>query len=156
MFKAMLVFLCSTILFVSSSFASEPITVTATMKCGGIYEGEFSKNIERHEYKVNMAPGDKLELSTSPIGEYLGLRIDIYGPSKTPILRQHSMRLVTGPSSVATKVLSGRGTYTIYVHNYAYKNKAARTGPIPGSLGVYSLYVKCVLRDGTVIKPGST
>jgi len=156
MFKATLGVLCLNIVFVSSSFASEPITLNAAMKCGGIYEGEFSKNIERHEYNVKMAPGDKLELSLSPIGEYLGLRVDIYGPSKTPVLRQHAMRLVKGPSSVSTKVLSGRGTYSIYVQNYAYRNKAARNGPKPGSLGVYSLYVKCILRDGTVVKPGST
>jgi len=155
MLKSTIIFSCLNIFLVSSSIASEPITSNALIKCGGIYEGEFSKNIERHEYNTKMAPGDKLELSTAPIGEYLGLRIDIYGPSKTPILLQHSMRLVKGPSSVATKVLSGRGTYSIFVQNYAYKNKASRTGPIPGSLGVYSLYVKCILRDGTVIKPGA-
>lgn len=156
MFKIIIGLLFTNIFLSSISAASEPITSDVNMKCGGIYEGEFNKNIERHEYNIKMAPGDKLELSTAPIGEYLGLRIDIYGPSKTPIIRQHSMKLVKGASSVATKVLSGRGIYSIYVQNYAYKNLAARTGPIPGSLGAYSLYIKCTLRNGTVIKPGAT
>ncbi len=145
-----------TLIFITSTcIASEPVTSNVEMKCGGIYEGEFSKGIEKHEYNINMAPGDKLEISTAPIGAYLGLRIDIYGPSKTPILRQHSMRLVKGASSIATEVLSGRGVYSVYVQNYAYKNKAARTGPRPGSLGVYNLYIKCTLRDGSVIGPGN-
>jgi len=152
--KIYLLILFLNILIASISVAGEPITSNVQMKCGGIYEGEFSKSIERHEYNIKMAPGDKLEISTAPIGAYLGLRIDIYGPSKTPILRQHSMRLVKGASSVTTEVLSGRGIYSVYVQNYTYKNKVARTGPRPGSLGVYNLYIKCTLRDGSVVNPG--
>lgn len=152
--KHIMLVLATSVLFSSTCIAGESITSNVEMRCGGIYEGEFSKSIERHEYNINMAPGDKMEISTAPIGAYLGLRIDIYGPSKAPILRQHSTRLVKGASSVATEVLSGRGVYSVYVQNYAYKNKAARTGPRPGSLGVYNLYIKCTQRDGTVISPG--
>ena len=155
MFKVIMVLLSLNVVFASSSIASEPVTLNAKMKCGGIYEGEFSKSIERHAYNINMAPGDKLEISTAPVGAYLGLRIDIYGPAKSVILRQHPTRLVKGASSIASEVLSARGVYSVYVQNYAYKNKAARSVPRPGSLGLYNLYVKCTLRDGTVVTPGA-
>jgi hypothetical protein len=112
-------------------------SATATkLECGASVEGEFTKSDEKQAYMVAMNPGDKLNVSVVPVGDYLEVRFVVYDPLNGIVLQGDNAR----PGE--TGALSARGDYTIKVY--------------PGqSAGIYTLFVGCTLRDGTVIEPGS-
>ena len=117
------------------------------VKCGEILEGEFTKPKEEHKYRINMNPGDELQVVAAPIGDYLAVGIHINGPSGISVFDQN--RKNPGTLTAKTKKLSGRGLYDVYVTNID------RSYPhLPGYLGVYTLSIGCTLRDGTVIAAG--
>lgn len=116
------------------------------VKCGEILEGEFTKPKETHKYRVKMAPGDDLQVVSTPIGDYLAVGIYINGPSGISVFDQD--RGSPGTLTAKTKKLSGRGFYDIHVTNIHRRYDGA------GYLGVYNLSVACTLRDGTVIAAG--
>ncbi len=127
----------------SGSLLAAP-TTEINVECGNVVEGEFTKSIEEHKYRIKMSPGDSLQLAATPVGDYLAIGIFINGPSGMSVLKKR--RGSSGTVSVKTKKLSGRGTYNIHIHNTYNRG--------PGYLGLYTLFVSCVLRDGTVTEAG--
>ena len=131
------------------------------IKCGDVFEKEFAQQAEEHEYYINMSPGDAINVSAEPVGDFLHLSMDIYEPGgnriydsnayTAPIITPQISRPKTKSISPPTKVLSGRGTYRILLYNY--RGRAELGSISPGSLGAYSIFVGCRLRDGTVIQP---
>jgi hypothetical protein len=124
-----LVMLCSVI----------PVRAQAFVQCGQIVQSEFTENDERHEYYINLEPGDVLGVSAERVGDYLESYIAISAPTTGQVA-------YTGwqeNPSTETGALSERGQYTIHVHS----------GPNRG-VGMYTLYVSCTLRNGTIIGPG--
>jgi hypothetical protein len=131
--------LCILILFVSAL----DVYAQTNVQCGSILEGEFTED-KSQNYMITLAPGDVLEVSGETLGDYLQIRIDVDAPT-TGTVASSNTRVGRGTSDsprTVTDVLSERGIYTITVK--------------PDGLGIYSLYVSCTLRDGTVIQPGDT
>jgi hypothetical protein len=131
--------LASLLILVIQGFAlvlAQGTAVATELECGASVEGEFTQSGEKQAYTVAMNPGDKLNVSVTPVGDYLEVRFVVYDPLNSVVLQGDNAR------SGETRVLSARGDYTIQV--------------FPGrSAGVYTLFVGCTLRDGTVIEPGS-
>ncbi len=127
-------------LFLSVSAQTAPTPI----QCGQILEGEFlgGGNEGIQEYAITLAPGNKLRVSGDTVGAYLQFWINIYAPTTGHvatsdaygIYRQHEEPVAE------TEELSEGGIYTV---------KVGPNGP-----GLYSLYIGCTLRDGTVIAPG--
>lgn len=114
-----------------------PVSAQSNVQCGSIVEGEFTEGSKRQDYFINLAPGDKLKVDGTSVGDYLTFYITVIGPSKRTI--RDSGNYYNNPS-LETGTLSAPGTYTIDVHT--------------GGIGIYTLYIGCTLRDGTVIEPG--
>jgi hypothetical protein len=126
------------------------------VQCGSIIEGEFTLAYQDGEqtYTIPLAPGDVLGVSGEVVGDFLGFGIAVYAPTTGRVAATHLFAPVRGSAafgvrsaypevpSIDTGALSERGTYTILLH--------------PNSPGLYTLYIGCTLRDGTVINPGDT
>ncbi len=126
-----------------AGIASAAPSSDVAIECGDILEDEFTKSADEHKYRIKMSPGDELQVTASPIGDYLAIGIYIKGPSGMSVSDRH--RGSPGTVSVKTKKLSGRGEYEIYVTNIY------RPARQTGYMGLYALSVGCVLRNGTVI-----
>jgi hypothetical protein len=122
------------------SFLSAQDAIATKVNCGDTIEGEFISQSTEQIYTVTIAPGDKLKVGVIPIGNYLETRIYIYDPVGGVIYPGYNYNFSKTPV-VETDVLSARGDYAIYVANHQ-------------NAGVYTLYVGCTLRDGTVIEAG--
>jgi hypothetical protein len=117
--------------------------VGAKVNCGDTVEGEFTQLKEAHEYIINLSPGDKLKVGSVPIGDYLNTRFVIHEPAGKVILETDFSKTPVAE----TGILSGRGEYKVFIQNTTYNGHG-------GAAGVYTLYVSCILRDGTVIEAG--
>lgn len=110
-----------------------------TVECGSIIEAEFTPGNTTHNYIISLVPGDVLTIRTEAVGDLLNVNIGVRDP------QNHSVgsSLNYGPTeNLTTPVLSARGNYTI--QPFSLNNHA----------GIYTLYIGCTLRDGTVIEPG--
>jgi hypothetical protein len=111
------------------------------LQCGSIIEGEFSGPDDIQNYTLTLAPGDILRADADPVGAYLDTVIEIFAPTTGRVLRSDSS--IWGVTeSARTNELSERGLYTIALSSYG------------DSIGLYTLFIGCTLRDGTVINPG--
>jgi len=135
-----------------------------SISCGDIVQGEFTAVDQDIYYKIAMAPGDRLQVFGSVIGDYLKYDIDIIAPSKTYVsgeynrgsyntvyntIRTMAKQVARKPTAL-TGILSERGNYLLHL-----ANGPASTEFGTGRMGIYILHVRCVLRDGTEIEPGS-
>jgi len=136
----------------------EPVQV----ECGTIIEGEFTLNFEFHPYDLEVSAGDVLDLSVIPLGNQLEVGLTVNGPSGLGVAISrgefysdgeiHVIRPEANPR-INTGQLSANGRHRIGVMNH-YLDR-----PFEGSsrgIGVYTLFIGCTLRDGTVIEPGDT
>ena len=139
---AALVIACSTLISVLEAKES-----VVAVECGDIIEGEFTDTKEGHIYEIAMEPGDRVDFSIVPVGEYLRWIIRIYDPGGSNIFNKAIGCSLPSTSAGKTGVLSGRGVYKIRISNFL---RCAGNG----TLGVYTLHIGCTLRDGNVIKPG--
>lgn len=133
-------------MFVTGVALSSENEPELSVSCGKTVEAEFSPSIERHVYKLSLSPGDSLEIKVNPIGEYLGTNVEVFEPMGHLIERKYAHP--PGHLSLKTKLLSGRGTYTIKISNQVRHQFAGRAG-------LYIVKFVCTLRDGTVISEES-
>lgn len=136
------------------------------LTCGTIIQSEFSAQYQLDIYTITLAPGDKLSLTTSSIGNLLTMRLVIFEPVTNRVIAfsgefSSYVQLRQNPS-LETDVLSARGTYIIWVANFTNGGRSGgdtaaskATGPT-GGLGVYTLNVGCLLANGTQIAPGTS
>jgi hypothetical protein len=139
-----------------------------TAECGGIIEGEFSTNAEEHNYTIQLSAGDTLDLSIEPLGGQLSTILFVSGPTNLGVVismgstndpaRYQYPELMAAPA-VNTGQLSASGIYTIRITNFVFRfyrfaQDSYQDFLEAGGVGVYTLYVGCTLRDGTVIAPG--
>ncbi|MBI1281792.1 MAG: hypothetical protein GC179_26950 [Anaerolineaceae bacterium] len=129
--------------------------------CGSVIEGEFNSNYERHYYAVNMKAGDTMQISASPLGDQLRSSLVLLGPTELALVisdqrgnlgtdgKYYRLGIEKNPK-IVSGVLSASGKYLIGVNNFEW-NYSPRDS---GGIGVYTLYIGCTLRDGTVINPG--
>ena len=132
-------------------------------QCGAIIEDEFLTNFDQHSYLVTMAPGDIIRASITPLGDQLQTGIEVVGPSNISVSRSDEDGSYVDPESqpsIETGILSARGQYTIFVRNYSGLSVDGRaygsSTRYSGGVGVYTLFIGCTLRDGTVINPGDS
>ncbi|MBI5668034.1 MAG: PPC domain-containing protein [Chloroflexi bacterium] len=111
-----------------------------SVQCGQIIEGEFLRadNEGAQEYTLSLAPGDRITVSGDTVGAYLKYAIRVFAPTTGVVASDDYVH--RDEPHAESNVLSERGTYTIRVWS---------NGP-----GLYTLYIGCTLRDGTVIAPG--
>jgi hypothetical protein len=130
--------------FVIAGFFVSAFMVAAqnTIQCGSIVEGEFSEDRQAHEYTLALAPGDVLRVSGDRVGEYLRYDLDVTSPLGRHVIGRDYDQDFSGRPSGETSALSERGIYTVQL--------------VSDGTGLYTIYVGCTLRDGTVIEPGDT
>ncbi len=135
---------------------------STAVSCGMIIEDEFSEDAQLNEYVISLAAGDNLTVSGSPFGEQLQFVVGVDGPTGMSIVVSEDDRgrsgLVSQNPAISTGVLSANGDYTLKVLN-TQLNSNGSVGTQPwdfGGVGIYTLFVSCTLRDGTVIEPGDT
>ncbi len=119
--------------------------------CGDIFEDEFTKKGENHDFLLNLDPGTKLDLGFVPTGTTLKLHAKLLEPTGNVINISSRMRKADeipdaeryflSNARIQTEPVSSRGMHTIRVYNW--------------NAGIYSIYVNCVMRDGREIKAGS-
>ncbi len=136
-FVVVILFPC---LVLSVSAQSAPIP----LDCGQIVEGEFLQRQAEgnQEYSINLAPGDTLTVSGDTVGDYLKFGIRVIAPTTGDVGYTYNAPWgdTQDAPSMETEILSERGRYTIRLN--------------PNGPGLYTLYIGCTLRDGTVIAPG--
>ncbi|MEO0594949.1 MAG: hypothetical protein AAFV98_13680 [Chloroflexota bacterium] len=137
------------------------------LSCGSIIESEFLQDFEEHLYFVNLAPGDSIEFTATPVGTQLQLSSFLLDPNENLIAINSgefndntgniSRRYLESRPVVTTEPLSARGEYTIVVTNFSlwFVNQEMRADETGGA-GIYTLFIGCTLRDGTVIEPGNS
>jgi len=137
-----LIFCLSTL---ESVYAQEPST---SIQCGTIVEAELTTNNNTHNYSVRLAPGDKLDIQVEAIGDRLSPVFYIFEPNGDRIRPFHpyeyngSLSAFGSQSREASVTVSASGDYTIQMLGGS------------GTIGAYTMYIGCTLRDGTVIAPG--
>jgi hypothetical protein len=133
------------------------------INCGDIIESEFTLSHEQQRYVLKMSPGDQIAVSVVPLGDHLKTAAFLYDMALEAVFaisdkegrlfegKYYVLSTETNPQ-VSSGVLSASGEYLIAVINYAWVDALKNSG----GLGLYTLYVSCTLRDGTVINAGDT
>jgi hypothetical protein len=126
--------------------------------CGTILEGAFIRDIEDHDYRIQLYAGDNVVVSAEALGDFLKMRIVLYRPATriTPaeiILHSPDKWMQAENKPVLDSgIVSETGVYVVQVSNYFGTTWAG--DPNPQGRGAYTLYIGCTLRDGTIIEPG--
>jgi hypothetical protein len=133
----------------TSHYILAQATITISTECGKAVESEFTNINESQDFKVRMAAGDRLELNIIPLGNYLKVRASILDPGNGNIYTNPNGTWYPDQKSlvIKTDVLSASGIYTIRVSNFPLKSF------VKGTVGTYTVYVKCYKRDGSIIEP---
>ncbi len=151
--------------FIASAFVllgvrSVQAQAPTRVECGTVIDGQFTDNMQFQDYSIDMNPGDKLQVSGSPLGDNLSFSIALFDPTGVRINISDNGGLSKSPS-FESGILSAPGTYVIspanaqytVVNTLDYRTFYNSTGRW-GGIGVYTLYIGCTLSDGTVITPG--
>jgi len=125
-------------------------TPPTPLQCGQILTAEAVQRYGEQEYSISLAPGDSFSVSSETVGDYMRLSLFVEAPTTGVVaasyIRNHqyaaswSPQYNTDTASFETSILSERGNYTLTVR--------------ANSPGLYTLFVGCILADGTVIGPG--
>jgi len=142
---------------ISIGFAQDVRTSMFITECGSIVEGNFSSSYEAHGYQIDLNAGDSISTNVVPFGQGLETRISFFNPADQRIAYTDASLADRISTEVAPKLetssLAANGQYTIYITNYNTNYGNVRGS---GGIGVYTLYIGCTLRDGTIIEPGDT
>lgn len=163
--------LCCLFLMVSPVVNAQEVTRqnAVSVTCGTIIEGEFTSDFVEHNYALNIDPGTALDVTVTPFGSGLSMGLFLTGPTNQILAmnggntdsRGISYLPVRNAPALTTEGLGSRGTHTIHITNfevdyydvsddaYYYLSSDEAAG-----IGLYTLYIGCTLRDGTVINPG--
>lgn len=117
------------------------------VECGQILEAEFTEAQQVHQYVISLAPGDISNIRGVALGDTLRFRIRFIDPIGNEL---YNSGIPDTSPNLATGILSARGNYIIGLSN------SDEEGIYDYGIGVYTLYVSCTFRDGTVINPGDT
>lgn len=136
------------------------------VECGQIIEGEFVEDYEEHYYRISLVQGEEVNLEVRSLERegVLKTSLAIYEPgSDRPFLQTTKYGgtgaayvTVNGPQDVPrieTGILTTRGDFTFKVTNANLTSRGGARDP-RGGAGRYTLFIGCVLRDGTVVNPG--
>jgi len=132
------------------------------IQCGQIIENEFTSNAQDHIYVLEMEPRESFNVSLQPFGDFLDAVVVIYGPSGirldgTDNGRRDGRFSVSKSPSIASGILSARGSYKIRVANTAISGSnddLYNDSDHFGGVGLYTLSIGCTISDGTKIEPG--
>lgn len=121
--------------------------------CGEIVTGEFTTEYEEQRYAINLGLGDEFMVTGRSFERsgLLSFTIVIYKPDDTWLVRSGE---ASESPYVESGVLFAQGAWIFTAINYDTNPSGSRvyTGE-RGGVGVYTLYIGCTLRDGTVIEP---
>ncbi|MEL6309413.1 MAG: hypothetical protein AAFQ52_14825, partial [Chloroflexota bacterium] len=146
-------------------------TQPVNLSCGDIIEGEFTSSVEIQPYNVDVAAGDQLNISAFPLGNLTmslliaGSTDQIVDSSDADLDDDYYWQSLESEPTLNTEQLSSNQGYTIYAINFqqflgGIGASLNRLGDYQvrdsGGVGVYTLFVGCTLRDGTVIEPGDS
>lgn len=153
------------LVFALSSMILLAQTVTfvegALVQCGDIIEGEFTVDWENHTYDISLEAGDAIEFYVIPLGVQLETSIYLLGPTGLTLEVNRGMINSSGEMTqrrldpqprISMGALAAGGTYQIGVTNFSTNFSSPDD---PGGVGVYTLYITCTLRNGTVVEAGS-
>lgn len=107
------------------------------IQCGDVLEAELTTVAPRHNYTIELVPGDTITANAKSLAPDLTLGLSLFSPSGAA---------VTGGTKRAevewSALVGATGTYTITVGGHM------------GAVGIYTLSISCVLQNGTVIEIG--
>ena len=113
------------------------------VECGMIVENEFFKPAEDHIYTLTMEPGSSFNVSAEAVGDNLRIKIFVEGPTG---VRLKISELEKSPSINSGALSSSKGKYSIKINNGTIYDE-----PL---VGLYTLSIGCIQRNGEVINPG--
>ena len=138
-------------------------------ECGNIIEDEFTSNYQEITYSINLKAGDSIDVSLVPLGAQLTTSIFVTGPTNIGVgvsngtfilaASQFYQPIPEEKPTLKSGILSASGIYTIRIINFRFYQYITTRDIYEGpdnsvGIGVYTLYIGCTLRDGTVINPG--
>ncbi len=143
-----------------------------SVECGSIIEDVFNTSREEKLYTLNLEPGAAVNATVTPLGAGLSTALLITSPTNFVVAgsdetefdesdaRVSMWRVLISNPTAATERLSAGGDYNIRVVNfnsqfYYIESDNYSFPDDSGGSGVFTLFVGCTLRDGTVIEPGS-
>ncbi len=150
--------------FVLTFFIQPGFAQNQAIQCGDIIEGEFTSQAQRLNYVITLNPGDSVEVLGNAFGTQLGFMLAIFNPAGEGIVgsvRQDGNTRPEPSPTVASGILSATGNYTIQAYNdrlyllsFSTEMNYQEGWNSIGSIGAFTLGIRCVLRNGTVIEPG--
>ncbi len=114
------------------------------VECGMIVENEFFKPAEDHIYTLTMEPGSSFNVSAEAVGDNLRIKIFVEGPTGVSLTRSEWEK---SPSINSGALSSSKGKYSIKINNET-------TWSGKQLVGLYTLSIGCIQRNGEVINPG--
>lgn len=132
------------------------------VECGTIIDGEFKARFQPQNYVIQMDAGDKITVQGVPLGDTLTFTLGVYAPDGNIVAASEGQgtAILTNAPTAVSGVLSANGTYRITAHNATIDiingGRLCEAFCNEGGVGVYTLFIGCTLRDGTVIEPGDT
>ncbi len=130
------------------------------VECGTIVENQFTANAQIQDYSISLNPLDRVTIVGSPLGTTLSFNLSLYDPVGGFLVETDRGDVSATPRLASTE-LSSSGVFTISAANARYQynrtlgeRSTGKDSTWQGGIGVYTLLVSCVLRDGTVINAG--
>ena len=156
-------------LLVTVTMNSVSAQAATPVQCGDIVEDEFTTDGDMNIYTIEIQAGTSITVQGDPLGDTLDFIVVLLGPDNSQLyvggqLDLNTAYFVVASPQIQSGVLSANGNYSII----AYNNSVFTPGydgdfltgddvwSTPGGVGVYTLFIGCTLRDGTVIEPGDT
>ncbi|MEM9952698.1 MAG: hypothetical protein AAF846_13915 [Chloroflexota bacterium] len=131
------------------------------LQCGSIVESEFTRDDEIQRYTLALDAGDQLTVSVEPFGDTLTLGVAILGTDGTVIARNpegFSNTIFVEENPIAeTGTLSASGNYELLAFNnrlFLPSLEISDNLNYRGGRGLYTIFVTCTLRDGTIVEAG--
>lgn len=138
------------------------ITIAQTgsvVNCGDIIESNFAENAEMHVYNLQLEAGATFTVVGDPLGDTLKFSMVMYAPNENWIDSTGGSYYTTNYAdpSITSGVVSANGNYVIRVSNNSFeRGNPGRIYDTNGGVGIYTLYISCQLRNGTVINAGDS
>ncbi|MBN8595481.1 MAG: hypothetical protein J0M33_27260 [Anaerolineae bacterium] len=146
-FKLPIIFIW--VVALTSLALSQDVSEPRLIVCGDTFEDVLITEKDKLEYQIMLSPGDGLSITSSRFGQHLLLATYVYDPLGNLLLSSTQ----NGQLQSAVRVqyiAAAHGTFKIVVTNYLLEEPS-----VTGGLGMFTMAVSCILRDGSSIVPES-
>jgi hypothetical protein len=123
-----------------------------SLGCGEAFTTEMTRNVEIHTYSLQTSDTDKtFQVNVATVGSYFRTHIVVIDKLKKLAGSSNSYNLSS--QARADLDVSQPGLYTIFVANAQLNESGQLSVDRQGGIGIYTILITCVSKDGTVIAP---